>query len=88
MKIIIETETPNDPRTMFRVLVDAKMVGEGLTAVQAQLVAARSSNAKYCPKKADMPALREQRRLASDHKRGDLLLDPSLGAVAYPYPRL
>lgn len=40
MKIIIETERPNDSRTMFRVLVDADVIGEGLTAIQAQLVAA------------------------------------------------
>jgi hypothetical protein len=40
MKIIIETETPNDSATMFRVLLDDKIIGEGLTAVQAQLVVA------------------------------------------------
>lgn len=39
MKIIIETETPDD-RAMFRVLLDDKLVGEGLTAIQAQIVAA------------------------------------------------
>jgi hypothetical protein len=38
MRIIIETETPDERRTMFRVLLDAKVVGQGLTAVQAQLV--------------------------------------------------
>ena len=40
MKIIIETETPNDSATMFRVLLDEKIIGEGLTAVQAQIVVA------------------------------------------------
>jgi hypothetical protein len=40
LKIIIETETPNDSATMFRVLLDEKIIGEGLTAVQAQLVVA------------------------------------------------
>jgi hypothetical protein len=40
MKTIIETETPNDSATMFRVLLDEKIIGEGLTAVQAQLVVA------------------------------------------------
>jgi hypothetical protein len=61
VKIIIETETPNDPRTMFRVLVDAKHVGEGLTSVQAQLVAAEIIERLVLPqKKANMPALREQ----------------------------
>jgi hypothetical protein len=40
LKIIIETETPNDSGTMFRVLLDDRAIGEGLTAVQAQIVAA------------------------------------------------
>ena len=40
MKIAIETETPDDPTSMFRVLLDDKLIGEGLTAVQAQLVVA------------------------------------------------
>ena len=40
MKIAIETETPNDSRSMFRVLLDDKTIGANLTAVQAQLVVA------------------------------------------------
>ena len=40
LKITIETEIPADSRSMFRVLLDGKLIGEGLTAVQAQLVAA------------------------------------------------
>jgi hypothetical protein len=39
VKIVIETETPDD-RAMFRVLLGDRLVGEGLTAVQAQLVVA------------------------------------------------
>lgn len=37
-RIIIETETPGDFRSMFRLLIDDKVIGEGLTAVQAHLL--------------------------------------------------
>jgi hypothetical protein len=57
MKIIIETETPNDPRTMFRVLVDANVVGEGLTTAQAQLVAAEIIDRLVLPREKPVPAL-------------------------------
>jgi hypothetical protein len=60
MKIIIETETPNDPRTMFRVLVDANLVGEGLTAVQAQLVAAEIVDRLVLPRQKPPPARRDR----------------------------
>jgi hypothetical protein len=38
VKITIETETPNDSATMFRVKIDDKTVGQNLTAVQTHLV--------------------------------------------------
>jgi hypothetical protein len=56
MRIIIETETPDESRTMFRVLLDAKVVGEGLTAVQAQLVAGESSSA-WCFRERSQPCV-------------------------------
>jgi hypothetical protein len=37
-RITLETETPGDSRTMFRLLIDKVVVGEGLTAVQADLL--------------------------------------------------
>ena len=40
MKVAIETETPTDSSSMFRVLLDDKLIGSDLTAVQAQLVVA------------------------------------------------
>jgi hypothetical protein len=55
MRIIIETETPDESR-MFRVLLDAKVVGEGLTAVQAQLVAGEIIERLVLPRKK--PTLR------------------------------
>jgi malate/lactate dehydrogenase len=36
LKIAIETETPNDPNTLFRVSVDGKPASEHLTAVQTR----------------------------------------------------
>ena len=38
MKIILETETADDFRAMFRLHIDDKPIGEGLTAVQAHLL--------------------------------------------------
>jgi hypothetical protein len=34
-RIVIETETPGDSRTMFRVRMDELVVGQNLTAAQA-----------------------------------------------------
>ncbi len=40
LRVAIETETPNDSSSMSRVLLDDKLIGADLTAVQAQLVVA------------------------------------------------
>jgi hypothetical protein len=40
-RIVIETETPSDSRTMFRVRMDNLVIGENLTAAQAHLKSAR-----------------------------------------------
>ncbi len=37
-RIVVELETPGDSRTMFRLGLDDKIVGENLTAVQAHLL--------------------------------------------------
>jgi hypothetical protein len=58
MKIIIETETLHDTRTMFRVHLDETIVGEGLTAVQAQLVAAEIIERLVLPRKKQIGNLR------------------------------
>jgi hypothetical protein len=36
-QIVIEAETPDDSRTMFRLCVDQAVAAEGLTSAQAQL---------------------------------------------------
>jgi hypothetical protein len=56
MRIIIETETPDESQTIFRILLDAKVVGDGLTAVQSQLVAAEIIERPVLPKQK--PSLR------------------------------
>jgi hypothetical protein len=37
-RIVIELETPGDSRSLFRLRLDDKVVGENLTAVQAHLL--------------------------------------------------
>jgi hypothetical protein len=37
-RIVVESETPGDSRTLFRVRMDDLVLGENLTAVQAHLV--------------------------------------------------
>jgi hypothetical protein len=37
-RIVVELETPGDSRTMFRLGLDDKIIGENLTAVQAHLL--------------------------------------------------
>jgi hypothetical protein len=42
----VEAELSDDPRTMFRLRINGKVIGESLTAAQAHLLAARPSRAK------------------------------------------
>jgi hypothetical protein len=37
-RILVELETPGDSRTLFRLLIDDKVVGDSLTAVQAHIL--------------------------------------------------
>jgi len=37
-RILVELETPGDSRSMFRLMIDDKAVGEGLTAAQAHIL--------------------------------------------------
>ena len=37
-RIVIETETPGDSRTMFRVRMNDLVIGQNLTAAQAHLI--------------------------------------------------
>jgi len=37
-RILVELETPGDSRSMFRLRIDDKVVGDNLTAVQAHLL--------------------------------------------------
>jgi hypothetical protein len=42
-RIVIELESPGDSRSLFRLRLDNKVVGESLTAVQAHLLCGRNS---------------------------------------------
>jgi hypothetical protein len=53
LKITIETQTPNDSASMFRVMLDDKPIGENLTAVQAQLVVAEIIERIVLPREHD-----------------------------------
>jgi len=37
-QIVIELETPGDPRTMFCLRIDENLIADGLTAVQAHIL--------------------------------------------------
>ena len=53
-RIVVELETPGDSRTMFRVLIDGKLIAEGLTAVQAHIVVGEALNRITVPEGADI----------------------------------
>jgi predicted glycosyltransferase len=54
--IAIEAETVGDPRTMFRLRIDGKVVGENLTAVQTHLLVGEILERIVLPEKARKPA--------------------------------
>ncbi len=37
-RIVIEADTSNDSRSLFRLLVDGHLIGQGLTAAQVRLL--------------------------------------------------
>ena len=37
-RIVIEAELPDDSRTVFRIRVDANLIGEGLTSAQVHIL--------------------------------------------------
>ena len=49
MRIVIEAEVPQDCNSLFRVSVDNRDAGDGLTAIQAQLIAADAIEAFVFP---------------------------------------
>jgi hypothetical protein len=38
MRIVIELESPGDSRTMFRLLIDEKLIADGMTAAQTHIL--------------------------------------------------
>jgi hypothetical protein len=55
-RIVIEAETPGDSRTMFRVLMDKRVIGENLTAAQAHLIVGELLDRITIPRSATMPS--------------------------------
>jgi hypothetical protein len=49
-RIVIETETPGDSRTMFRVEMDRLVIGENPTAAHAHLIAGEVLDELRCAK--------------------------------------
>jgi hypothetical protein len=47
-RIVIELEIPGDSRSLFRLRLDNKIVGENFTAVQTHLLPARFSTELHC----------------------------------------
>jgi hypothetical protein len=55
-RIVIETETPGDSRTMFRVRMDDLVLGENLTAAQAHLIVGEVLDRISLPRPAKKPS--------------------------------
>jgi hypothetical protein len=55
-RIVIETETPGDSRTMFRVLMDRLVIGENLTAAQAHLIVGEVLDRITLPRPSKKPS--------------------------------
>jgi hypothetical protein len=64
VKIILETETADDFRAMFRLHIDDKPIGEGLTAVQAHLLVGDILEKVALPNGRNRPAVGLPRSLA------------------------
>ena len=55
--IVLETKTPGDSRTMFRLLIDSKPLAAGLTAVQAHILVGEILDRISLPKEPGSPKL-------------------------------
>ena len=55
-QIVIETETPGDSRTLFRLRIDSTSIAEELTAVQAHLLVGEILERITVPKSSSEPA--------------------------------
>jgi hypothetical protein len=53
MKIIIEAETPGDSRTLFRITLAQKVIGEELTAAEAHLLVGEILERIALPRRSD-----------------------------------
>jgi hypothetical protein len=56
MKIVIEAETPGDSRTLFRITLAQKLIGQELTAAEAHLLVGEILERIALPRKGDSGA--------------------------------
>jgi hypothetical protein len=56
MSIILEPESPGDSRTLFRVKLGEKLIGEELTAAEAHLLVGEILERIALPRKVDAAA--------------------------------
>jgi hypothetical protein len=56
-QIVIEAETPGDSRTMFRLRIDANLIAEELTAVQAHILIGEILERIAVPKPSELAPL-------------------------------
>jgi len=80
-QIVIDAETPGDSRTMFRLRMDASIIADGLTAAQAHVLVAKSSNELPCRSRLIRPPI----RLSPSNRRPPLLY-PAAGLVGEASP--
>jgi hypothetical protein len=65
-RILVELETPGDSRSMFRLRIDDKVVGDGLTAVQAHLLVGEVLDRITLPRRKTLaPEYAKQRELSA-----------------------
>ena len=55
-QIVIDAETPGNSRTMFRLRMDASIIADGLTAVQAHVLVGEILERVALPKSSHPPA--------------------------------
>jgi hypothetical protein len=71
-RIVIEAETPGDSRTMFRLRIDASVIAEGLTAVQAHVLVGEILERIAVPKSPSEPATAPVPDAATAPRRGSV----------------
>ncbi len=70
-QIVIEAETPGDSRTMFCLRIDAKIIAEDLTAVQAHLLVGEILDRIALPRSGGSPEVAGAQLQNGERGRGE-----------------